>query len=70
MLALPDRNAATNVTAYWLPEGTPYLWSIATDMTGVGGFGDSATGGGIQVYIFNYLWLVKEQVVRMEGRQQ
>ena len=53
MLALPNKNAATNITVYFMPGGTPYLWSIAADMTEIPGYGDYATGGGLQVYIRN-----------------
>lgn len=53
MLALPDKNKATNVTVYFMPAGTPYLWSIAADMTDVPEYGPYATGGGPQIYIRN-----------------
>ena len=67
MLALPDRNAATNVTLYWLPPGVKCLWSIASDMRDMPGYGDYAVGGGPQVNVTNPGVLIEIGPVRGGG---
>ncbi|MCL6592327.1 MAG: hypothetical protein K6U80_20580, partial [Firmicutes bacterium] len=51
LLALPDSNAATTVTAYIIPAGTTILIGKADSMVGENYFGDYATGGGTQIYL-------------------
>ncbi|MCL6588975.1 MAG: FG-GAP-like repeat-containing protein [Firmicutes bacterium] len=51
LLALPDSNSATTVTAYIIPAGTTVLMGKTDSMVGTDGFGDYATGGGQQIYL-------------------
>jgi hypothetical protein len=50
-LALPEGNAAHNVTAFRIPAGTTILRGKVAPQAGEIGFGGHAVGGGEQIYL-------------------
>jgi hypothetical protein len=49
-LALPNANSAENVTIFKIGSGTIILTGRANSQQGIHGFGDYATGDGMQIY--------------------
>ncbi len=65
-LALPERNTASNVTQYKIPQGTTVIYGNAANMVGVEGYGMYATGGAEQYFMPNPSLAEKELEGKLE----
>jgi Pretoxin HINT domain len=60
-LSLPDTNTAENITEFTIKKGTKVLIGKASARKGVDGFGEYASGQGVQLYVPNFKESVRKR---------